>query len=58
MMPRVSVVLDEKEQTELQVLLADRDEAAALRFLKEVVWAQVQAVRRKELRSHLERGAA
>jgi hypothetical protein len=58
MIPRVSVVLDEKEQTELQVLLADRDEAAALRFLKEVVWAQVQAVRRKELRSHLERGAA
>ena len=58
MMPKVSVVLDEKEQTELQVLLADGDEAAALRFLKEVVWAQVQAVRRKALRSHLERGAA
>jgi hypothetical protein len=58
MIPKVSVVLDEQEQAELQVLLADGDEAAALRFLKEVVWAQVQAVRRKELRSHLERGAA
>jgi hypothetical protein len=58
MMPKVSVVLDEREQAELQVLLADGDEAAALRFLKEVVWAQVQAVRRRELRSHLEKGAA
>ena len=57
-MPKVSVVLDEREQAELQVLLADGDEAAALRFLKEVVWAQVQAVRRRELRSHLEKGAA
>jgi hypothetical protein len=30
--------------------------AAALHFLKEVVWTQVQAVRRKELRSHLDAG--
>lgn len=58
MLHKVSVVLDEQEQTELQVLVADGDEAAALRFLKEVVWAQVQAVRRKELRGHLEKGAA
>jgi hypothetical protein len=57
-MPKVSVMLDEQQQAELRVLLADGDGAAALRFLKEVVWAQVQAVRRKELRSHLERGAA
>ena len=56
-MPKVSVTLDEQQQTELQVLLADGDGAAALRFLKEVVWAQVQAVHRKELRSHLEKGA-
>lgn len=55
-MPKVSVVLDEEEQSELQVILVDRDEAAALRFLKEVVWAQVQAVRRKGLRGHLETG--
>ena len=57
-MPKVTVVLDEREQTELQVLVVDRDEAAALRFLKEVVWAQVQSVRRKKLRGHLEQGAA
>jgi hypothetical protein len=54
--PKVSVVLDEQEQAELQVILVDRDEPEALRFLKEVVWAQVQAVRRKGLRSHLEAG--
>jgi len=53
---KVSVVLDEQEQQELQMILTDRDDVAALRFLKEVVWAQVQAVRRKELRSHLEAG--
>ena len=55
-MPKVSVVLDEEEQSELQVILVDRDGAAALRFLKEIVWAQVQAVRRKGLRGHLETG--
>jgi len=58
MSPKVSVVLDEQEQSELQVLLADGDEAAALRFLKEVVWPQMQAVRRKALRNHLEKGTA
>ena len=57
-MPKVSVVLDEQQQAEVQMLLADEDGAAALRFLKEVVWAQVQAVRRKELRSHLDKDAA
>ena len=54
----VSVVLDEQQQTELQMLLADKDGAEALRFLKEVIWAQVQAVRRKALRSHLDQDAA
>jgi len=53
---KVSVVLDEEEQAELQMIVIDRDEAAALRFLKEVVWSQVQAVRRKGLRGHLEAG--
>jgi hypothetical protein len=53
---KVSVVLDEQQQQDLQMILTDRDEAAALRFLKEVVWTQVQAVRRKGLRSHLEAG--
>ena len=57
-MPKVSVILDEQQQAELQVLLSDGDGAAALHFLKEVVWAQVQAVHRKELRSHLDQGTA
>ena len=55
-MPKVSVVLDEREQQELQMILTDGNEAAALQFLKKVVWSQVQAVRRKGLRSHLEAG--
>jgi hypothetical protein len=54
--PKVSIVLDEQEQAELQVILVDRDAEDALRFLKEVVWPQVQAVRRKGLRGHLEAG--
>jgi hypothetical protein len=53
-MPKASVVLEEPEQQDLQMILIDGDAAAALRFLKEVVWAQVQAMRRKALRSHLE----
>jgi len=55
-MPQVSVALDEQQQTELRMLLIDEDGAAALRFLQEVIWTQVQAVRRKELRGHLEAG--
>jgi len=55
-MAKVAVVLDEQEQVELKVILSDSDAAEALRFLKEVVWAQVQASRRKELRGHLEQG--
>ena len=55
-MSKVSVVLEEHEQQELQMILTDADDEAALRFLKEVVWAQVQAARRKGLRSHLEAG--
>ncbi len=45
-MTKVSVVLDEKQQTELQMILIDRDKEEAIRFLKEVVWAQVEAIRR------------
>jgi hypothetical protein len=56
-MLKVSVVLDEQQQTELQMILADKDSEVALRFLKEVVWTQVQGMHRKELRSHLEKGA-
>lgn len=57
-MQKVNVVLDEQQQTELQMILADKDEGAALLFLKDVIWEQVQAVRRKALRGHLEKGAA
>jgi hypothetical protein len=49
-MAKVAVVLDEQEQVELKVILSDGDGAEALRFLKEVVWAQVQATQCKELR--------
>ena len=55
-MSKVSVVLDEPEQQELQMILTDRDDVAALRFLKEVVWTQVQAAHRMGMRSHLEAG--
>lgn len=55
-MSKISVVLDEQEQQELQMILTDGDGAAALLFLKEVLWTQVQAVRRKGLRGHLEAG--
>lgn len=55
-MPSASIVLTDEEQAELQMILTDRDAQAALRFVKEVVWAKVQAARRKGLRSHLEAG--
>lgn len=55
-MPKTSVVLDEQQQAELEMILVDEDKAAALAFLKEVVWGQVQAARRKALRGHLEAG--
>jgi len=57
-MQKVGVVLDEQQQNELKMILADMDAEAALLFLKEVIWAQVQASHRKELHSHLEQGAA
>lgn len=57
-MQKISVVLDEKQQIELQMILADKDAEAALLFLKEVIWEQFQASNRKGLRSHLEQGAA
>ncbi len=34
----------------------DQDSEEALRFLREVIWAQVDSVRCKELRGHLEAG--
>jgi hypothetical protein len=56
-MAKVGITLDEQQQAELQMILADGDAQEALRFLKEVVWDQVQAVRRKGLRGHMEQGA-
>jgi predicted DNA-binding protein (UPF0251 family) len=54
MMGKIAMVLTEQEQAELQVILTDQDAAAALKFLKEVVWAQVQAARRKALKGPLD----
>ena len=53
-MGKIAMVLTEQEQAELQVILTDQDAAAALKFLKEVVWAQVQAARRKALKGPLD----
>ena len=55
-MNKVSVVLDEQQQAQLRMLLADKDGVEALQFLREVVLSQLESVRRKELRSHLEAG--
>jgi hypothetical protein len=57
-MQKVAVVLDEQQQNELKMILADMDAEAALIYLKEVIWAQVQDSHHKELRGHLEKGAA
>jgi hypothetical protein len=51
-------VLDEQQQIELKMILIDQDEKAALTFLKEIIWEQIQASNRKALRGHLEKGAA
>jgi hypothetical protein len=54
---KVGITLDEQQQAELQMILADGEAQEALKFLREVVWGQVQGVRRKELRGHMEQGA-
>ena len=53
-MPKVGITLDEQQQAEVQVIVADGDAREALRFLKEVVWGQIQASRRKSLRGPME----
>ncbi len=55
-MSKVAITLDEQQQAEIRMILADGDAEEALRFLKEVIWDQVQAVRRKALRGHMEQG--
>ena len=57
-MLKVSVVLDKQQQDELKMILVDEDKEAALTFLKEVFWSQVQAVHHKEMRNHLDQGPA
>ncbi len=56
-MQKVNVVLDEQQQNELKMILVDQDEKAALLFLKEIIWKQIQASSQKALRGHLEKGS-
>ncbi len=56
-MAKVNVALDDEQQAELKMILVDEDADAALKFLKEIVWEQIQAALRLGLRSHLEKGA-
>ena len=53
-MSKVAVTLDEQQQSEVQMIVADGDAQEALRFLKEVVWEQVRALGRKALRGPME----
>jgi hypothetical protein len=55
-MPKIALTLDNEQLAELQMILLDGDGAQALRFLKKVIWEQVEAVRRKGMQSHLEKG--
>ena len=55
-MEKVAIVLDDKTLLELQTILLDGDEQAALCFLKKVIWEQVEAARRKGMHNHLDRG--
>ena len=57
-MQKVNVVLDEQQQTEVKMILVDQDEKAALLFIKEIIWKQIQASSHKALHGHLEKGAA
>jgi hypothetical protein len=53
-MPKVAITLDEQQQAEVQMIVADGDAQEALRFLKEVVWGQIQSLRRKGLRGPMQ----
>jgi len=55
-MSKVAIVLDDRDLIDLRAIVLDGDAQEALRFLKRVIWEQVEAVRRKEMRSHLEKG--
>ena len=45
-MAKVSVTLDDKQQAELKMILVDEDAEAALVFLKQIIWDQIQAALR------------
>ncbi len=49
-MKKVTIILSEQQQVELQMILEDRDAAESLRFLKEVVWTQVKEATRQGIR--------
>jgi hypothetical protein len=55
-MLKVSVALDEQQQVQLQLILIDENAEVVLRYLKEVIWAQVQTTHRKDICNHLEMG--
>ena len=44
-----AVSLNQRELAELERIIIDGDEAAALIFLREAIWQKIQAARRKAL---------
>lgn len=55
-MSKTAIIFDDQELVELQAILLDGDAPEALRFLKKVIWKQVEAARRQGMQSHLEKG--
>ena len=41
--------LDERELAELERIILDRDEVAALFFLRETIWQRIRAARRRRM---------
>ena len=53
-MSKVAITLDEQQQAEVQMIVADGDAQEALRFLEEVIWGQMRALGRKAMRGPME----
>jgi hypothetical protein len=53
---KTAIILDDQDLIELQAILLDGDAQEALRFLKKVVWKQVEAARRQGMQSHPGKG--
>ncbi len=49
MADKEAVALDEEELAELEMIIIDGDEKAALEFLRRAVWNKVRSARRKRL---------